>query len=58
MLNWVLTFLVAAIVVAIFGFSGIAGTAIDITKTIFFIFVVLLVISLIANAVRGKLPKI
>ena len=50
-------FLVVAIVAAIFGLSGIAGTAADITKTIFFIFVLVLVISLIANAVRGKSPK-
>jgi uncharacterized membrane protein YtjA (UPF0391 family) len=36
MLNWALTFLVVAIVAAIFGFSGIAGTAAGIAKTIFF----------------------
>jgi len=57
MFNWVLTFLVVAIEAAILGVSGIAGTAAGFAKTIFFIFDVLLVTSLIANTVRGKLLK-
>lgn len=58
MLNWALTFFVVAIVAAIFGFGDIASAATDIAKIIFFIFVVLLVISLISNAIRGKSPKL
>ena len=47
MLKWTLTFLVIAIIAAIFGFGGIAAGAVSIAKTIFFIFLVLVVVSFI-----------
>lgn len=47
-------FLVVAIIAAIFDFGGIVGAAAGIAKIIFFIFVVLLVTSLIINTIRGK----
>lgn len=47
MLRWALTFLVVAIIAAIFGFGGIAASAAYIAKIIFFIFAALLVGSLI-----------
>ncbi len=52
MLNWAVTFLVIAIVAALFGFGGIAGTATGIAKALFFIFVILFLISLIAPRFR------
>jgi uncharacterized membrane protein YtjA (UPF0391 family) len=58
MLGWSLTFLVVAIVAAVFGFTGIAETAAGIAKIIFFIFLVLLVISLLMRALRGKPPPL
>lgn len=48
MLNWALTFLVIAVVAAIFGFGGIAGTAAGFAKILFFVFLALFVISFIA----------
>jgi uncharacterized membrane protein YtjA (UPF0391 family) len=47
MLNWALTFLVVAIVAAFFGFGGIAGQAMDFAKILFFVFLVLAIVSFI-----------
>jgi uncharacterized membrane protein YtjA (UPF0391 family) len=53
MLYWALVFLVIALVAALFGFGGvIAGTALEIAKILFFVFIVLFVISLIAGGLR------
>ena len=40
-------FHVAALIAAVFGFGGIAGTAVGIAKLLFFVFIVLFVVSLI-----------
>jgi len=47
MLNWAVTFFVIAIVAAVLGFTSIAGSAIDIAKVLFFVFLLLAVISFI-----------
>jgi uncharacterized membrane protein YtjA (UPF0391 family) len=47
MLYWAGVFLVVALVAALFGFGGIAGTAIQFAQVLFFIFLVLFVISLV-----------
>jgi uncharacterized membrane protein YtjA (UPF0391 family) len=49
MLRWTVIFLVIAIIAAIFGFGGIYAGAIGIAKVLFFIFIVLFLISLIAG---------
>jgi uncharacterized membrane protein YtjA (UPF0391 family) len=49
MLRWALMFLVIAIIAAIFGFSNIAGTSAWIAQVLFFVFLVLFVISLVFN---------
>lgn len=54
MLNWVITFFVLAIVAAILGFGGLAGTFVEIAKFLAIIFVVLFVASLIFSLVSGK----
>jgi uncharacterized membrane protein YtjA (UPF0391 family) len=54
MLGWVLTFLVVALVAGVLGFGGIAGASIEIAKIIFFIAVVLFLISVIFGAFRGR----
>jgi uncharacterized membrane protein YtjA (UPF0391 family) len=56
MLGWVLTFLVVALVAGVLGFGGIAGASIEIAKVIFFIAVVLFLISVIVGAFRGRSP--
>src|SRR5690606_33242189 len=47
MLGWTLLFLVVAIVAGVLGFGGIAGTAVGIAKILFFVFLVLFVVSLV-----------
>ena len=47
MLSWAITFLVIALIAAVLGFGGLAGTAVGIAKILFFVFIVLFVISLI-----------
>ena len=47
MLNWAVTFFVVAIIAAVLGFTTIAGSAIDIAKILFFVFLVLAVVSFI-----------
>ena len=52
MLRWAVTFFVIAIVAAVLGFTSIAGSAVEIAKVLFFIFLVLAVVSFIFG--RGK----
>jgi len=47
MLNWAVTFFIIAIIAAVLGFTSIAGSAIDIAKILFFVFLLLAVVSFI-----------
>ncbi len=53
MLRWAIIFLVIALVAALFGFSRIAAGAATVSRFLFFLFVVLLVIALIAGVFVG-----
>jgi len=52
MLSWAITFLVIALIAALFGFGGIAGTAAGFAKILFFIFLIMFVVSLIFGRTR------
>ena len=52
MLTWAITFLVVALIAALFGFTGVAAAFAGIAKILFFIFVVLFVISLIFHMMK------
>ena len=52
MLRWTISFLVIAFIAAILGFTEIAGAAAWIARTIFFMFVVLAVIGLLASLIQ------
>jgi uncharacterized membrane protein YtjA (UPF0391 family) len=54
MLGWAATFLVIAIIAAVFGFGGIATGAAAIAKVLFFVFIVLFLISLVGGLSRRK----
>ena len=54
MLNWAVTFFVIAIIAAVLGFTSIAGSAIEIAKILFFIFLVLAVVSFIFGRAKNK----
>jgi uncharacterized membrane protein YtjA (UPF0391 family) len=54
MLSWVVTFLIIALIAGVLGFGGIAGASVEIAKIIFFIAVVLFLISAVVGLVRGR----
>ena len=54
MLHYAVAFLVIALIAAVLGFGGIAGLSIEIAKIIFFVAVVLFLISAIVGLVRGR----
>ena len=54
MLNWALTFFVLALIAAVLGFGGLAASMAGIAKILFFIFLVIFVVSLIGHAMRGR----
>ncbi len=52
MLNWALTFFIIALIAAVFGFGGIAVAAAGVAKLLFYVFLLLFVISLLAGLTR------
>jgi uncharacterized membrane protein YtjA (UPF0391 family) len=52
MLRYAIIFFVIALIAAVFGFGGIATGAVEIAKILFFVFIVLFVVSLVAGLVR------
>jgi len=52
MLRLAILFLVVALVCAVFGFGLVAGMAYDVAKILFFVFLVLCVLSFVANGFR------
>jgi uncharacterized membrane protein YtjA (UPF0391 family) len=56
MLGWALTFLVVALIAGLLGFTSVAGTAIGVAKILFFVFLVLFIVSAVMHIVRGRSP--
>jgi len=52
LLYFAVVFLIIAIVAALFGFGGVAGTAIEGARILFWVAIVLFVISLVVSLVR------
>ncbi len=53
MLNLVITLLIIALVAGVLGFGGLAGTAVGLAKIVFFVALVLFLISLLFGGLRG-----
>jgi uncharacterized membrane protein YtjA (UPF0391 family) len=49
MLRWALIFLVIGLIAGVLGFTGVAGASIAIAKTLFFIFMLIFLVLLIAG---------
>ncbi|WP_440959679.1 DUF1328 family protein [Oceanicaulis sp. LC35] len=58
MLRLALGFFVVALIAALFGFGGIAAGAASIAQVLFFVFLVLFVVSLLFGALRGRAPRV
>jgi uncharacterized membrane protein YtjA (UPF0391 family) len=56
MLRWTLVFLVVALVAAALGFGGIAADSAYIARILFFIFLVLFLVSLLMGGFGGRRP--
>ncbi len=56
MLGWALTFLAIALIAALFGFGGIASASAGIAQILFFVFIALFLVAMVARALRGKTP--
>jgi uncharacterized membrane protein YtjA (UPF0391 family) len=54
MLSWVVTFLIVALIAGILGFGGIAGASIEIAKIIFFVALLLFLVSAVVGLARGR----
>ena len=52
MLYYAAIFLVIALIAALFGFGGIAASAVGIAKILFYVFLVLALISLLTGVIR------
>jgi uncharacterized membrane protein YtjA (UPF0391 family) len=49
MLKWAFIFLAIGLIAGLLGFTGVAGTSIAIAKTLFFIFLVIFLVLLVAG---------
>jgi uncharacterized membrane protein YtjA (UPF0391 family) len=58
MIGWAVTFLIIALIAAVLGFGGIAGFAVELAKIVFFVAIVLFVISAIFGLIRGRSPTL
>jgi uncharacterized membrane protein YtjA (UPF0391 family) len=58
MLGWAVTFLVIALIAAALGFGGVAGFAVEAAKIVFFVAVVLFLISAVVGMARRRSPRI
>ena len=54
MLRWALIFLVIALIAGLLGFTSVAGASIAIAKTLFFIFIVIFLVLLLAGLFVGR----
>jgi uncharacterized membrane protein YtjA (UPF0391 family) len=58
MLRLALVFLVLALIAGLLGFTPVAGTALDIAKILFFVFLVIFIISAVMGYSRGRTTTI
>lgn len=54
MLHYAVVFFVIALVAALFGFGGVAAGAVGIAKVLFFVFLVLAVVTFLFGAMKGR----
>jgi uncharacterized membrane protein YtjA (UPF0391 family) len=54
MLKWAFVFLVIGLIAALLGFTGVAGASIAIAKLLFFVFMVIFVVLLIAGLTASR----
>lgn len=58
MLQWSVTFLVIALIAAVFGFGGIAAVSVELARILFGVFIILFIIAALMHVLRGKAPPV
>jgi uncharacterized membrane protein YtjA (UPF0391 family) len=56
MLGWAVLFLVIALIAGALGFGGVASVSMEIAQIVFWVFIVLFVVSLIYSLISGRRP--
>ena len=56
MLSLAITMLILALVAALLGYGGLAGSFVGFAQILFFVFIVLFLISAVVSALRGRPP--
>ncbi len=56
MLRWALGFFVLALVAALFGFGGLAATSAGIAKMLFYVFLIVFLVSLVFGLTASRRP--
>jgi uncharacterized membrane protein YtjA (UPF0391 family) len=54
MLGWAVTFLIVALIAGLLGFAGVAIVSVEIAKIVFFVAIILFLISAIFGFMRGR----
>jgi uncharacterized membrane protein YtjA (UPF0391 family) len=54
MVRWALAFFVLALVAALFGFGGLAATSAGIAKLLFYVFLIVFLVSLVFGLTAGR----
>lgn len=54
LLYWAVVFLVIALISAALGFGGLAGTAMEGARLLFWVAIILFIVSLVAGVFRGR----
>ena len=58
MISWAITFLVVALIAVVLGFGGVAGVAVEFAKIIFFVAIILFLISAVVGLIQGRSPNL
>lgn len=56
MLRWALAFFVLALVAALFGFGGLAATSAGIARILFYVFLIVFLVSLVFGLTASRRP--
>jgi uncharacterized membrane protein YtjA (UPF0391 family) len=54
MLKWAVIFLIIGVIAGLFGFTGVESAAVEIARILFFIFMVIFVVLLVAGLTVGR----
>jgi uncharacterized membrane protein YtjA (UPF0391 family) len=52
LLSWAVTFLIVALVAGLLGFGGVAGTSMEAAKIVFWVAIVIAVVTFVLNTMR------